>query len=66
MKHNITTDNAWGIVLGDVKQPQKPKFDPISIIDRQLKVLRPELESESLSDFNNIFIGYKREHDFRE
>jgi hypothetical protein len=66
MKHNITTDNAWGIVLGDVKQPQKPEFDPIPTTDRQLKAMRPELESESLSDINNILIGYKREHDLRE
>jgi hypothetical protein len=28
--------------------------------------LRPELESESLSDLNNILIGYKRQHDLRE
>jgi hypothetical protein len=28
--------------------------------------LRPELESASLSDINNILIGYKREHDLRE
>jgi hypothetical protein len=66
MKHNITTENAWGIVLGDVKQPPKPEFDPIPTTDRQLKALRPELESESLSDLNNILIGYKREHDLRE
>jgi hypothetical protein len=66
MKHNITTDNAWGIVLGDVKQPQKPEFDPIPTTDRQLKAMRPELESERLSDINNILIGYKREHDLRE
>jgi hypothetical protein len=34
MKHNITTENAWGIVLGDVKQPPKPEFDPIPTTDR--------------------------------
>jgi hypothetical protein len=34
MKHNITANNAWGIVLGDVKQSQKPEFDPIPTTDR--------------------------------
>jgi hypothetical protein len=28
--------------------------------------MRPELEFKSLSDINNILIGYKREHDLRE
>jgi hypothetical protein len=43
-----------------------PQFDSIPTTDIQLKALRPELESASLSDINNILIGYKREHDLRE
>jgi hypothetical protein len=63
MKHNITTENAWGIVLGSSVRPNKPQFNPVPTTDVQLKKLRPELSGASLSDLNLILLGYKHQYD---
>jgi gag-polypeptide of LTR copia-type len=63
MKHNITTENAWGIVLGSSVRPNKPQFNPVPTTDVQLKKLRPELSGASLSDLNLILLGYNHQYD---
>src|SRR5271156_3368061 len=61
VQHNITADNAWGLISSNVPEATRPQFNPIPTTDIELKELRDDLpKNTSLSDINNILVSYKR------